>query len=289
VTIHGSDDAPFQRIGIGGLGLMGGSVAMAVRRAWPSVSLVGCDLTPSTRAREVVDDVVERVADLAGCDLVLLAVPTGQLPDSFEQLVGAGSRAVVTDIGSTKRGVMAAAASAGLVSFVGGHPMAGAERSGLAFARADLFQDRPWLLVPGSGDARARTTIERFVIGLGARVEWMDAITHDRTVAYVSHLPQILAAALMNAAERAVGNSGPAVAGHAFAEMTRLASSPPAMWSGVLAENADFVSEALAALGDQLPRSGGRALAEWANRALVESGEARERWRQKPQDGQSRR
>jgi len=140
-----------------------------------------------------------------------------------------GTEALVTDVGSTKRRVMRAAQEAGLPSFVGGHPMAGGERPGWAEARADLFEDRPWLLVGGSAPSHLAERFEAFVHALGARPRWTAADAHDRTVAYVSHLPQLLAAALLNAADAATADDGPDIAGKAFAEMTRC---------GAIAENA---------------------------------------------------
>jgi prephenate dehydrogenase len=107
----------------------------------------------------------------------------------------------------------------------------------------------------------------------------MPADVHDRTVAYVSHLPQVVAAALMNAADRAVAATGPHVAGNAFAEMTRLASSPPEMWQGICAENADFLTEALRTFLEQLPEGRGLSDGTWVAEALTQSGVARDRWR----------
>jgi prephenate dehydrogenase len=185
----------------------------------------------------------------------------------------------VTDVGSTKRSIIATATDVGLRPFVGGHPMAGGERPGLDQARADLFVDRPWLLVEGTADADARARVEAFARGLGARPSWMDAATHDRTVAYISHLPQVVAAALMHAADGALGTDGVTAAGPAFAEMTRLASSPPDMWTSVLADNADFVAEALAQFARDLPSIADLQSGAWARDVLSRAGDARTRWR----------
>ncbi len=282
----GSERPPFKRVGIAGLGLIGGSVALATRRAWPSVSLTACVRRENPRVREVVDDVVGRVGDLASCDLIVMAMPIDRVPEYLVDLARSGTRALVTDVSSAKRRVMAAAVTAGLTSFIGGHPMAGGERPGLEFARADLFQSRPWLLVPGSGDVGSCAALERFVTGLGAVAQWMNAERHDRTVAYVSHLPQIVAAALMNAADAAVGAAGSTVAGNAFGEMTRLASSPSDMWTAVLAENADFVAEALATFLSELPVDASIASGDWAHDALARSGEARAHWRRSRPGGE---
>lgn len=269
---------PFRRVGIVGVGLVGGSIAKAIRRAYPAVSILGCD--PRAEAAAVVDDMVT-VDGMADADLIFACVPAAELPRCLETIARTSTRAVVTDVGSTKRRVMAAAAQAGLRAFIGGHPMAGSERSGLESARADLFAGRPWLLVKGSADASDAVALDAFLVGLGAVTRWMDASGHDRTVAYVSHLPQVVATALMNAADGAVGADGPAVAGNAFAEMTRLASSPAAMWTAVFGDNADYVREAIEAFTRELP-GGSEAPGDWARAALGRSGEARDRWRRAP-------
>lgn len=275
-----SDDPPFRRIGIAGLGLIGGSIALATRQAWPTVRLVAAVRREHPQARQVVDEIVTDVGALASCDLIIVAVPIDRVPACLSDLARTGTTALVTDVSSTKRQIMAAATAAGLPSFVGGHPMAGGERPGLDCARADLFRGRPWILVQGTATPATDAQLERFAAGLGAVVRWMDAETHDRTVAYVSHLPQMVAAALMNAADAALGTAGHAVAGNAFGEMTRLASSPPEMWTAVLGENRDFVREALARFIRELPvEPGGADPGAWAEDALGRSGEARARWR----------
>jgi prephenate dehydrogenase len=267
---------------VAGLGLIGGSVALAVKSTWPDVVVHGCDAeahVEEARARGVVNDGAPNIAALASCDLIVLAVPLGSMRDVLRALGQVRTDAVVTDVGSTKRGVIAAAKEVGLRRFVGGHPMAGGERPGLDQARADLFVDRPWLLIEGTADADAHARVEAFARGLGARPSWLDADAHDRTVAYVSHLPQIVAAALMTAADDALGIDAKAAAGPAFAEMTRLASSPPDMWTSVLAENADFVAEALERFARDLPSIADLRSGAWARDVLSRAGETRARWR----------
>jgi prephenate dehydrogenase len=277
-----SAKAPFQRIGVAGLGLIGGSVALAARATWPGVDVIGCDTetcaAEATR-RQVVREAARDITSLRECDLIVLAVPLVAMPEALGALADMRTSAVVTDVASTKRRVVAEARAGGLASFVGGHPMAGAERPGLDHARADLFVDRPWLLVEGTAGAADRARVESFVRALGARPSWIDAAAHDRAVAYVSHLPQVLAAALMAAADEQVGAAGAAAAGPAFAEMTRLASSPTDMWQAILSENADYVTEALTAFAAGLPGAGDLASGAWVRDVLARAGEARGRWR----------
>lgn len=271
---------PFERIGIAGTGLIGGSIALAAKQRWPEVHVTGTASRSGPLPEGMLDRTVADVAAMAStCDLIVLAVPVPIMPAMFETLVRLQTRAVVTDVGSIKRRVMSAADTAGLTSFVGGHPMAGGERPGAAEARADLFQGRPWPLVKGTAGADPSARLERFVRALGAVPFWMDAELHDRTVAYVSHLPQLVATALMNAADAAVRDTGPQVAGNAFAEMTRLASSPADLWRDICAENADFVAEALKAFLAELPPASSLDQGTWVERALTGSAEARRRWR----------
>ena len=273
-------DAPFSRIGIVGLGLIGGSVALAARQAWPDIGITVFDRRTSTAdaaARRVVGRAVEQLGDLAGSDLILVAVPVAAMLDLLPTLARVSQRCVVTDVGSTKREVMAAAASAGLPAFIGGHPMAGSERGGLDHATPDLFNRRPWLLVSAETASDAARRVERFVSGLGALPQWIEAGEHDRAIAFVSHLPQIVSVAIMNAAAGALDRRGLAAGGRAFEEMTRLASSPPELWEGILTRNADYVAEALAAFMRGLPAGDELADAAWIKDAFSRAAAARAR------------
>ena len=275
-----SSDPPFSRVGIVGLGLIGGSIALATRTAWPGVTIVGLDRSPETAVaahRGVAHEVVERVADLAGCDLILIAAPLPQIVEVLPEIAAARSHAVVTDVGSTKRRIMTAARAAGLSRFVGGHPMAGSEHAGLGHARGDIFEGRPWLLVEQDAGADVHAALARFVQGLGGVPQWIDAETHDRTVAYISHLPQAIAIALMNAATDAVGESGLTAGGRAFNEMTRVASSPSGMWEAIFSQNGDFVAEALARFVQALPTEAHLRDAAWVREAFARAARARTR------------
>jgi len=279
-----SASVPFQRIGVAGLGLIGGSVAMAARRRFPEVIVRGYDDAArfaAARERGAISDGDSDVRALADCDLIVVAVPLVAMSAVLTSIAETGTSALVTDVGSTKRHVMQVARAARGLRFIGGHPMAGRERPGLDQADPDLFVDRPWLLVEGTADAESGARLEAFVRALGARSRWMDADAHDRAVAFVSHLPQILGAALMAAADVGIGEDGVGVAGPAFAEMTRLASSPPEMWRTVLAENADFVAEALACLAAELPSAADLQSGAWVGRVLARAGAARGRWQRK--------
>jgi prephenate dehydrogenase len=248
-------EPPFPRIGIAGLGLIGGSIALGVRSAWPAVKIVGVDrpeVSNAALARKAIDERRTTVSDLGDVDLVVLATPVADIVDALDRIGRARLAAVVTDVGSTKRHIVAAAQSAGVQRFIGGHPMAGAERSGLDAARADLFLNRPWFLTP-TADAAAEARIGQLVRTLGATPVAVSPDAHDRAMAYVSHVPQLLAVGLMLAAGEAVGEGGLPHSGRAFDEMTRLAASSPDVWASILSTNADYVTEAVSALVAALP------------------------------------
>jgi prephenate dehydrogenase len=277
-----SGDPAFARVGIIGLGLIGGSIALGLRRAAPGTIIVGFDRDDGFAAALGRGAVHERAAalnDFRGVDLLVLAVPAAAMLDMLPRLARLGAGTVVTDVASTKRQVVAAARAAGLAAFVGGHPMAGSEHAGFAHAHADLFAGRPWLLVEATGGPEAAARAEAFVRSLGAEPQWMDAEAHDRRVAYLSHLPQLVAVALMNAAAEGVGQDGLRLAGPALREMTRLASSPAALWQGIVPPNADFVAEALDRFQRHLPVAGDLALDGWVRDAFDRAGSARARWR----------
>ena len=188
-------EVPFARVAIVGVGLIGGSIAHALRRQAPTVRIVGVDrpeVLAQARAAGLVDAEAPRVEDLADVDLIVLATP---IPAILEAIGALGARrlpAVVTDVGSTKRRIVAAARASGLRPFVGGHPMAGRERGGLREASADLFVGRRWFLVDADTDPRAGDRLAVFARLLGAEPERVEATSHDRAMAYVSHLPQLV-------------------------------------------------------------------------------------------------
>jgi prephenate dehydrogenase len=226
----GVDAPPFERLGIVGLGLIGGSVALAAKRRWPSLRITACDSAPIVAeavSQGLVEAVVPSAEDLSTSDLIVIATAVQVVPEIVSQLARAGTSALVTDTGSTKRTVMAAARMTSSLLFVGGHPVAGAGVSGLAAARADLFDGRPWLLVSshdgGTEDVR-EAMLATFVVGLGAKPEWTDAVTHDRVMAHVSQAPQVLTA-----------------------------STGSDVWRGILETNADFIADALMAIAAKLP------------------------------------
>jgi prephenate dehydrogenase len=267
-----SSEPPFHRLAIVGLGLIGGSIALAVREQWSSMRITAVD-RPAVLAHAsssgAIDRAANTIADIGPADLIVLAAPVRQnvelLPQVMSQLMDG---ALVTDVGGTKRDITSAAAALpSAAAFIGGHPIGGAERGGFGFARPDLFRGKPWIFTPfvpdpGSGIRDPRTLdpesripstaaldkLFGFVRGLGARPATMDADTHDRVMAYVSHLPQLTASVLMEVVGRVASNDGLRFAGRGLADSTRLASSPASVWREICAANADDIGPALDAL-----------------------------------------
>jgi prephenate dehydrogenase len=245
-----------------GFGLIAGSIARAVR-AGSTESWTMAAWSPSGEgaARAVAEGVIDRAAAaptdvLADTDLVVLAGPPTACLEAMDELVGSWRAAlppgaVVTDVASTKAALLARADAAGL-RYVGGHPMAGLDTSGYGASRADLFVGRPWVIVPGR--VSGSQDVERvgsLAAACGAQVIQLDAAEHDRAVAGISHLPLLLAAALVEAV--AGDGSGPrpdwpAAAGLAaggWRDMTRLARGEPAMGAGIAVTNPDAIADRL--------------------------------------------
>jgi prephenate dehydrogenase len=247
----------FQNIGIIGLGLIGGSIALRAREIWPASLVIAVDekdVLETAMRLHAIDVAADDLIVMAEADIVILAAPVKQNIELLAELdANVRQPAVVTDTGSTKREIMAAAAALpARFTFVGGHPLAGAARGGLEHARPDLFVGRPWLLTAGdapsdaSGPALAKLT--DFVRALGAEPRVIGATAHDRMLAFLSHLPQLTASALMQVVGDAVGQEGLVLAGRGLADTTRLASSPPDIWKDIAATNADEIGPALDAL-----------------------------------------
>ena len=245
---------PFERIAIVGFGLIGGSLAMAIRQQWTSGLIIAVD------RKDVLETAMRmHAADVGGddlimaaeADLVVLAAPVLQNRDILEQLSGViPGEALVTDAGSTKQEIVRAAERLpARLRFVGGHPLAGAAAGGLRAARADLFHERPWIFTP---DERSRPEdverLEQFVTRLGARPQRMPAAAHDRLVAFLSHLPQLTASALMHVVGTHAGKDGLPLAGQGLRDTTRLATSPACIWRDILKTNGPEIVAAIDSL-----------------------------------------
>lgn len=248
-----------QRIGtllVVGVGLIGGSLALALRRRGLVERVIGHgrERRNLARARELgaIDEAAADLADAAPrADVIFVAVPVGAMAEVFERIAGrVGADAVVTDAGSVKRGPIAAARrclGADAVRFVPGHPIAGSERSGVEAARADLYDRHKVLLTPfEESDPRAVERVAGMWRAVGATVETMTADRHDRILGLTSHLPHVLAFALVEyiAGDRDAERCFDLAAG-GFLDFTRIASSDPAMWRDICAGNRDALRTAV--------------------------------------------
>src|SRR5262245_21109001 len=267
-TEQPADDGPFKRIAIVGFGLIGGSIALAARKRWPKTRIIAIDrpeVVASALESISADDGGDDLRLCADADLVVLAAPVQTNVRILCELPVHLSRpAFVTDVGSTKRQIAESARCLpGHLQFVGGHPLAGASTGGFNTARSDLFTDHPWILTPAGDRQPAAGPLSRFIEGLGARVHFMTPEAHDDAVAYLSHLPQIVASALMHLVGEKTGEDGLALAGRGLRDTTRLASSPADIWRDIALTNHDNIGPAIDELIQVLVRmkSGSDALA----------------------------
>jgi prephenate dehydrogenase len=260
-------------LAIVGVGLLGGSVAKAARAQRLAQEIVGVGRDRARLQPAVSDGVLDRATTdlgdgIGGADFVVLAAPVQSLESLLPRVWRlAAADALVTDVGSTKGNVAAVAdrlAAERPLAFVGSHPMAGSERSGYGVARADLFAGAAVILTPtDTTDPRAVKGVTGFWEALGARVSQLPAETHDRVVAAISHLPHLVAYALVEAAARAE----PAAldfAARGFKDTTRIAASDPIVWREIFLANRH-------ALADTVTRF--RAVLDELT-ALVDAGDA---------------
>jgi prephenate dehydrogenase len=257
---------PIRQITIIGIGLIGGSVALALKKNGFHGLIVGCDRAPELqRARErgAIDEAHTNPADaVRNSDLVLLATPVGAILEMIDHLGPAlPSHAIMSDVGSTKSEVVAHAAKTfGREMprrFLAGHPMAGKEHSGIEFADPDLFEGAAWFLTPTSGQNINEGTMGEFVSWLqkiGARTAEIDSETHDQLCAWISHVPQMISTALAATLVDHFEDRTPLLeaGGRALKEMTRISSSPYSMWRDIALTNKANIQNALQALEQRL-------------------------------------
>jgi prephenate dehydrogenase len=257
----------FSRVAILGTGLIGGSFALAVRRALPAVRIVGWD-KPSVLERalqlHIVDEAQpELPAALEGADLVYIALPVGLAIERLPEIARhVPANTLVTDACSTKRAICATADKcfSNEVAFLGGHPMAGSEVSGIDGADAALFEAAKYALIAaedGSISSEQMSSVEQndarvanfvnLIDAIGARPIWIDAATHDRAAAFVSHLPQLVSIALAGVTREATDQTGLplTLAGRGLRDALRLAGSPYSVWRDIVLTNTDNLDVAL--------------------------------------------
>jgi prephenate dehydrogenase len=257
---------PIRQITVVGTGLIGGSFALALKKNGFHGWVVGCDREPELRRardRGAIDEGHSNPIDaVRDSELIVLATPVGAILEMIDHLGPAmPAHALMTDVGSTKAEIMARASRVFGKSlgnrFLGGHPMAGKEHSGIDFADPDLFEGAAWFVTPSSGQNVHEGLSAEFLSWLqkiGARVVEIDADTHDELCAWISHVPQMISTALAAALVDHFGDHAPVVeaGGRALHEMTRIASSPYSMWRDIALTNKNNIRDALLALEQRL-------------------------------------
>jgi len=257
---------PLRQITIVGTGLIGGSFALALKKRRFKGHIVGCDrasVLERARRKGIIEKVqVDPVKAVQGSQIVLLATPVGAIVDLIRRLGPALSdRTLLTDVGSTKVEVLAQAQKVFGKDlrhrFLGGHPMAGKEESGVEFSDPDLFQGTTWFLTPAAGQKIPDDVSEdfvRWIEKIGARVTTIDPETHDRLCAWISHLPQMISTAFAAALVDEFGKNGSVLesGGRALREMTRISASPYSMWRDIALTNKKNICEVLLKLEQRL-------------------------------------
>ena len=276
----------FERVVIIGVGLIGGSLGAALKALPDAPYVTGVARDERTRQvaleRSVVDQALapsDADAALLAADLVVIATPVSAAGDWLERLGRLDYAGVVTDVASTKAAITADAARllGDGATFIGAHPMAGSERSGVDAADAELFHGAYYVLCPSEDTpADAYSALHHLVTSIGARAIAVSPDAHDRAVAAISHVPHVVASALTNLAAARVddGEDVLRLAAGGFKDMTRIAAGSPELWTGICLDNRDAVIAALVDLSAQLEgfatllASGDRpGLRDWLDRA----------------------
>lgn len=285
-------NAGFASVTVIGVGLIGGSFAAALKRLPQPPQVTGIDVDAAAIEYAISHGIIDEgfLADglnagsrLAenGSQLVVLATPARFARGWLTELAANGYQGVITDVASTKAGVLAAVRDVlpDPSRFVGGHPMAGSELSGVTAARPDLFDGAYWLLTPSSDtDPDTFSALHALISSLGARVITVDVAAHDEAVAIVSHVPHVAAAALVDLAADHAGEHGELMrlAAGGFKDTTRIAAGSADLWTGICLDNADALADGLCELQGRLcgfealvrSRDAG-AIRAWLDRAAV--------------------
>jgi prephenate dehydrogenase len=268
------------RIAVLGVGLIGGSIGLAAKEHVEEAEVVGFGRNPARLRHALELGAVDAVAGtheeaLDGADACFACAPVGALPEQVATaLAAAGDDCVVSDVGSTKRQLVAAVDDE---RFIGGHPIAGAETSGVEHARADLFQGAVWYLTPGErSSGLLYERLHRIVVAVGARPVAIDAQTHDRLLATVSHLPHVLANVLVSQAARVLASEDEPLprVGPSFRDATRVAGASSEVWTDIYMANREAIAAELDETAERLRDVAGSlragdpsALAGWNDQA----------------------
>lgn len=263
-------------IGIVGLGLIGGSIGLALRI--PYRTILGCDLSSTAESTALSRQCVDRIAsleELADCEVVFIGAPPGAVIEIAKRIRSlAAPETVVTDCSSVKSEISAWAAKEKFTQFVPGHPMAGHEKSGCEYSSSWMFRNARWILTPNPNTSRtAVKSVEALVKEMGATPVRLDSADHDRHVALLSHLPHVLAAALVLKAE---GLETLEVGAGSWKDLTRVGGVDPTLWSQIMDENREELGKVIDSFGLELEKvrrmlgsSDKSGLEEWLKDAQV--------------------
>lgn len=251
------------RLAVVGVGMMGGSIALAAQNRAGVDEVVGFDTDPAALTEALDKGIISEAATSAGeaaayADLVVVSTPVRSIPALVEECAKAEPRPrLITDTGSTKSAIMAALSPLARSLFIGGHPMCGAADSGVQYAREDLFDRATYFLcTTGAAFPKLYAMLQQFVFDLGAKPTLVDPKAHDQIMAVISHLPHVLANVLMTHAGsfHAGGKRALQWVGASFTDLTRVAGANPPMWRDIFLENRQALSDSVRAISAQLER-----------------------------------
>lgn len=247
-----------ENISIIGLGIIGGSLAQAITKRGLSKKVTGIDIDEKIVKKALEEKVIDRgsvnLETVKGSDLIFICTYVMNIPKILQEISPyLKQNSIVTDVGSTKEMVMARARDflPKGAYFVGGHPMAGSEQSGFLFSRQDMFDKMPYIITPYNDTPKVVIEALKDIIeGIGAKVVIMSPEQHDYVVGLVSHIPQIMASAIVNFTKEVEGCDR--VIGKGYLDFTRIVSSNPRMWKDILLSNKGNILELLARLRNRL-------------------------------------
>ena len=257
---------PIRQITIVGTGLIGGSVALSLRRAGFRGRIVGCDrpevLKKAKRLGVIPEGIADPVEACAGSNVVVLSTPVGGIISLIDKLAPhLPAETLLTDVGSTKAGIVESAQAAfgshAHKRFLAGHPLAGKENGGVEFADPDLFRGAVWFFTPLPKQRLTGGRIAEYVAWVkkfGVKISLLDPARHDELCAWISHVPQMISTAVAATLVEEYGKNAPLLetGGRALREMTRTASSPYSMWRDVALTNKKNIGDALMKLEQKL-------------------------------------
>lgn len=249
-----------KKAGIIGLGLIGGSIARALRQYSGFTEIVACGRNPEPLAAAMRDGTITQAVQspekaFAGCDILFICTPVDRIAEYAQKLAPiVGENCILTDVGSVKQSVCEALADVKNICFIGGHPMAGSEKAGYASSSADLFKNAAYLLTPYPHTPASKLEyIKKLVIEIGAKPIIMTAAEHDQTVAAISHMPHVTASALVNvAAQKDLRQNFRTLAAGGFKDITRIASADPTLWQSIVFENQKEILKMLTVLEHEI-------------------------------------